>query len=271
MRIDAHQHFWYYSAEMEWITPAMSVIRKDFGPDILIPLLREHGFDGCIAVQAAETMEETNFLLQLAEEHAFIKGVVGWVDFEDPAFEAQLDGYSAFSALKGFRHILQAQPPEHMLEPGFINGLHRIKQKGYTYDLLVYPTQLSAVLDLLEKCPGQRFVIDHLAKPSIKTGALEPWATQMKEIAAFENVYCKLSGMVTEAKWNNWQHEDFIPYLDTVSEAFGTQRLMFGSDWPVCLVAGSYDEVVRIIENYFSADEQDAVFGDTAVSFYQLT
>jgi L-fuconolactonase len=271
MRIDAHQHFWYYSAGMEWITPAMSVIRKDFGPDALIPHLREHGFDGSIAVQAATTMEETNYLLQLAEEHAFIKGVVGWIDFEDPAFDAQLEGYSTFKALKGFRHILQAQPPEHMLGADFIAGLHKIKQAGYAYDLLVYPTQLSAVLELLKKCPGQRFVIDHLAKPSIRTETTEGWATQMKEIAAFENVYCKLSGMVTEADWKNWQHEDFISYLDTVSEAFGTNRLMFGSDWPVCLVAGSYDEVVRIIENYFSADEQDAVFGNTAVSFYQLT
>jgi L-fuconolactonase len=271
MRIDAHQHFWKYSAGMNWITPEMSAIRRDFGPADLQPLLEEHAMDGCITVQVDQNNAETEMMLGLAAKHAFIKGVVGWIDLCAGDVEAQLISYSGQSKLKGFRHILQGEDPAFMLQPAFIRGLKALNKAGFAYDLLVYPHQLSAVLRLLEQCPQQRFVIDHLAKPLIKAGHMDEWGEHMKAIAAYDNVYCKVSGMVTEADWGKWQHEDFIPYLDTVSEAFGVSRLMFGSDWPVCLVAGSYSDVVRIVESYFSADEQAAVFGNNAVDFYQLT
>ena len=274
MRIDAHQHFWRYTDSMTWITPAMSAISKDFLPAHLEPLLVQHNIDGCVAVQADQTIAETEFLLQLAEENSFIRGVVGWVDLRAANLAAQLSDYRKYPKLKGFRHVLQNESPEFMLAPDFINGLSALQPFGFTYDMLVYPEHLPSVLQLLKQFPEQAFVIDHLAKPSIKDGRIDNWETNIRAIAAHENVYCKVSGMVTEGDWQEWKTEDFIPFLDIVTESFGTGRLMYGSDWPVCLVAASYGEVMGIVRKYFSGfseTEQAAVFGNNANRFYYLS
>jgi L-fuconolactonase len=271
MRIDAHQHFWRYSESMDWITPDMHVIRSDFSPDDLEGLLKQNGIDGCVAVQVDQSDAETRHLLSLAETHDFIKGVVGWIDLCSDAVSAQLAVNKRYQKLKGFRHILQGEEPDFMLQPDFLRGIKELGCMGYTYDILVYPHHLPAVLQLLAQCPGQPFVIDHIAKPDIRNGRTDNWAGYMKKIAAYPNVYCKLSGMVTEADWKNWKQADMIPYLDIVSEAFGAQRLMFGSDWPVCLVAANYEEVVSVVNTYFSVTEQDAVMGGNATRFYHLS
>ncbi|GAC1444561.1 MAG: amidohydrolase [Sediminibacterium sp.] len=274
MRIDAHQHFWKYNAGMTWITPEMSSIRKDFLPGDLLPLLQQHEVDGCVAVQADQTMQETEFLLQLAETHAFIKGIVGWVDLRAVDIHEQLSAYRCSGKLKGFRHVLQGETPLFMLQPAFMQGIKALSTFGYTYDILVYPHHLKTVLRLAEQFPDQAFVIDHMAKPFIKEGTMEEWRSDMQAIAAHENVYCKLSGMVTEADWGKWKTADFVPYLDVVTEAFGTGRVMYGSDWPVCEAAASYAEVMGIVKDYFfsfSAGEQAAVFGENATRFYHLS
>ena len=271
MRIDAHQHFWQYNSGMEWITPAMSAIRKDFSAQDLLPVLQANNIDGCIAVQVDQTLKETDTLLSIAAEHSFIKGVVGWIDLCAADIEQQLGYYRAAPLLKGFRHILQGEDPGFMLQPSFTHGIGVLGKHGFTYDILVYPKHLPAVLELVKQFPQQRFIIDHLAKPLIKTGELTDWAKDMRAIAAYENVYCKVSGMVSEADWENWQQADFVPYLDVVAGSFGTGRLIFGSDWPVCLTAASYAAVIAIVEKYFSADESAAVFGKNATAFYQLS
>ncbi len=270
MRIDAHQHFWNYSDDMVWITPDMSAIRKNFSPADLAPLLRENNIDGCVAVQVDQSPAETSYLLDLAAEYDFIKGVVGWVDLSAADISEQLTAYKQHEKLKGFRHILQGEEPGFMLQPAFLNGIKKLGEMGFTYDILVFPRHLSAVVELLEQFPDQPFVIDHLAKPHIKEGRMDNWATDMQTIARYPNVCCKVSGMVTEADWQTWNTADLVPYLDVVTEAFGTNRLLFGSDWPVCLVAAEYGEVVSIVSNYFSTAEQDAVFGENASRFYHL-
>jgi L-fuconolactonase len=271
MRIDAHQHFWTYSESMEWITPDMHAIRRDFSPVELKGLLAQNGIEGCVAVQVDQTDAETENLLSLAETNDFIKGVVGWIDLRSASISEQLAIHKKHQKLKGFRHILQGQEPDFMLQADFLRGIKELGCMGYTYDILVYPHHLPAVLKLLEQCPDQPFVVDHMAKPDIKGGGSGNWAGDMKKMAAYPNVYCKLSGMVTEADWKNWKQADMIPYLDMVSEAFGTQRLMFGSDWPVCLVAAQYAEVVSVVQTCFSVTEQDAVMGENATRFYHLS
>lgn len=274
MQIDAHQHFWRYKESMQWITPAMSAIRKDFLPADLWPLLKTNGIDGCIAVQAEQTKDETMFLLQLAEMNPFIKGVVGWVDLRAENINTQLADYSQHSKLKGFRHVLQSESPDFMLTKDFIKGISALKEFNFTYDLLIFPEQLAAAVSLVKQFPYQPFVIDHLAKPGIKEGTINQWATGIKSIAAYENVYCKISGLVTEADWHKWKRADFIPYLDIVIEAFGTGRIMYGSDWPVCLLAASYEQVMGIVREYFSSfsnTEQQALFGENASRFYQVS
>ena len=240
MRIDAHQHFWQYKESMDWITPAMSVIRKDFLPVDLSPLLKENGIDGCIAVQADQTANETLFLLEQSEKNSFIKGVVGWVDLRAENIVKQLSDYGQQSKLKGFRYVLQNEAPGFMLSTDFVRGIAALKAFNFTYDLLVFPHHLPAALDLVKQFPQQAFVIDHIAKPKIKEGAIARWGEDIAAIAKHENVYCKISGMVTEADWTEWKQADFIPYLDIITNAFGTGRIMYGSDWPVCLWAGSY-------------------------------
>jgi L-fuconolactonase len=275
MKIDAHQHFWQYDAERYgWISEEMRRIRRDFMPEDLQPILTANGMDGAVLVQVHQTEAENDFFLSLAEKNDFIKGVVGWVDFQADNIEERLEFWSSFYKLKGFRHIVQAEADEDfLLRKNFRRGIEALSKTRFAYDVLVVHSQLPAVVKFVQQHPNQRFVLDHLGKPDIKNGLLEPWATQIKALSWSENVSCKISGMVTEANWRNWSAETFKPYLDTVTEAFGTERLMFGSDWPVCLVAGEYEEVKSLADNYFasfSKTERAAIFGENAAEFYEL-
>lgn len=277
MRIDAHQHFWHYSAEeYGWIDEPMAALRRDFLPADLEPLLAEAGVDACVAVQARQTSGETEFLLDLAEGSERVRGVVGWVDFRAADLEAQLDRFSGRGALKGYRHIAQAEPDDGFLaRPDFVRGVGALRDRGLVYDLLVYPHQLAAATSLARDLPDQAFVLDHVAKPPIAAGGpLEPWAGRIGELAACENVACKVSGLVTEADWSGWKTADFRPWMDVVLEAFGSERLLYGSDWPVCTVAGSYPRVLRLAEELvasLSASEREAFFGGNAARIYGLT
>ena len=275
LRIDSHQHFWNYDSEkFDWITGDMSLIKKDFLPTDLAPLLQQNNFDGCVTIQVQQTEEENDFLLNTAEGHDFIKGVVGWTDLQSENVEEHLNRLKSFNKLKGFRHILQGEKKRDlMLSPEFKNGISFLPKYGFTYDILIFPDQLAFARKLVKEFPEQKFVIDHLAKPYIKDGKIEEWEKDMNAIGSFKNVYCKISGMVTEADWKKWKPEDFFPYLDVVVKSFGTNRIMYGSDWPVCLVAASYQQSLSIVSEYFSPfskDEQDAFFGGNAIKFYNL-
>lgn len=275
-RLDAHQHFWKFDPVRDsWITEDMAVIRRDFGPEDLQPVLQQHGFDGCVLVQSAEPEHENDYLLEQAAKHDFIKGVVGWVDFFSDTLEERLAHYASFEKLKGFRYILQgAEDRALMLCPEFGQGIRKLQQHGFTYDVLIYPDQLQYAEQLIAAFPEQPFVLDHMAKPYIKEGKIAEWKRDMNALAKHENVSCKVSGMVTEADWKSWKKEDFAPYMDVVVEAFGTGRLLYGSDWPVCLVAATYGEQLGIAQDYFSAfshNEQEAVFGGNAARYYNLS
>lgn len=274
-RIDAHQHFWQYHPERDrWITDDMAVIQRDFLPVDLRPLLTENGLSGCVAVQAGQSEAETMFLLDLAAENPFIAGVVGWVDLQEKDVGERVAYFSQFGRLKGFRHIVQGEEdPGFLSRPEFLRGIRALGNHHYTYDLLIRPHQLEAAIAFVRQFPDQPFVIDHLAKPFIKSGEKEPWASQIKALAQHENVYCKLSGLVTEADWNHWQPQDFSFYIQHAVEVFGPQRLMFGSDWPVCLLAAPYDGVVSLLADEIaslSIDEKAAIWGGTAGRFYGL-
>jgi len=273
--IDAHQHFWKFDPVRDsWITDDMAVIQRDFMPADLEPLLQKHALDGCVVVQSDQSEEETLFQVGNAAKHAFIKGVVGWTDLRAAELETRLSEYSQYNKLKGFRHVLQGEEDRAlMLSPAFKRGIAALQQYGFTYDILIFPDQLTYSRELVAAFPDQPFVIDHIAKPHIKDGIVDGWKEDMQAIARHENVYCKISGMVTEADWKNWKEADFRPYLDTIVEAFGTKRILFGSDWPVCQVAGGYDRMMGIVKKYFasfSADEQALFFGGNAINFYQL-
>lgn len=275
MRIDSHQHFWNFNPpDYPWINDTVPVLKRDYLPDDLAPGLKKAGLDGCVAVQARQTLAESHWLLNLADHYPIIKGVVGWVDLCSPLVEQQLAEVAKHPRFRGVRHVLQDEPDDcYALGKTFQNGISKLQQFGLTYDLLIYPKQLPASIELVSKFPGQKFVLDHIAKPSIKDRALEPWATQLRQLAKAPNVWCKLSGMVTEAKRHAWQQEDFVPYLDIVFEAFSPSRLMFGSDWPVALLGADYQQVYSIIDQYTRnrpQPERDKIFGDNARDFYQL-
>lgn len=275
LRIDSHQHFWKYDPVRDaWINHEMRVIQRDFAPGDLKPILAENNFDGCVSVQADQSEDETHFLLRQAEKNPFIKGVVGWVNLLSPDVQNRLSFFSQFKKIKGFRHIVQGESDDKfMLRKDFQNGIRALKQFKFTYDILIYPKQLHAAVELVRQFPDQLFVIDHIAKPFIKEGRLDNWKNAMVTLAGHDNVYCKVSGMVTEADWKNWKEIDFIPYLDVVFDSFGTKRLMYGSDWPVCLVAASYKSQLSVVENYlasFSASERTDLMGGNAVRFYNL-
>jgi len=279
MRIDSHQHFWRYDpARDSWITNAMSALKRDFLPADLSPELQRSGIDSCIAVQTAQSESETQFLLDLAASHDFIAGVVGWVDLCAATLRERLRSFSRFPKLRGFRHIAQAEPDDRFLvREDFLEGIGALAEFGFTYDILIYPRQLAAATELVAQFPDQRFVLDHMAKPPIRSGKASaretPWAAQLRRLASYENVWCKVSGLITEADWGAWRREDFTPYLDVVFESFGPDRLMFGSDWPVCLLAGSYAQVKQIIEEYVDARcpaAKENIFGGTAARFYGL-
>ena len=274
-RVDAHQHFWKYNAmRHSWITEEMSVLKRDFLPENLEEERKGSGIGSTIAVQADQSEAETVFLLHLAERAPSIAGVIGWIDLCSPKAPKRLKFFSKFAKLRGFRHVAQDEPDDRFLvREDFVRGIACLHQFGFTYDILVYPRQLPAALELVARFPEQRFVVDHLAKPEVKARNRSGWAARMQKMAAHPNVYCKLSGMVTEADWRQWKKEDFRPYLDTVFGAFGPKRLMFGSDWPVCLLAASYQQVVEIVEDYIqdcAADLKERIFGGNATEFYQL-
>ena len=276
MRIDAHQHFWAYDPkEYGWISDEMPQLKQDRLPDDLAPLLSAARFDGCIAVQARQHLEETDFLLSLAADHPFIKGVVGWMDLQSDDLETTLEQYKGQNALKGIRHIVQDEPDDaFLIRPAFIRGVQLLGQQGYTYDILVFEKHLPVVVDFLERCPDQPFVLDHLGKPVIQGAPSAVWVDHIRAIAEHPNVYCKLSGLVTEADWHSWNAKDFLPYLDHVFEAFGPDRLMIGSDWPVCLLAANdYGQVIDVVRGYLNQLDEEAkaaILGNTAAQFYNL-
>ena len=274
-KIDAHQHFWKFDPVRDsWITEDMSRIRRDFLPQDLEPVLKAHGIDGTVVVQSDQSEAENNFQLQLAEANPFIKAVVGWVDLQAPDIHDRLSFYSQYPKLRGFRHVLQGEPQRDlMLQPAFKQGISQLANFGFTYDILIFPDQLLYAKELVASFPRQQFVVDHLAKPEIRSGRIAPWKEEMKALAQYENVSCKISGMVTEADWKQWRREDFYPYMDVVVEAFGMKRLLFGSDWPVCLVAADYASMLGIVQEYFSGfsqTEQQDFFGGNAIRFYNL-
>ncbi|WP_245189489.1 amidohydrolase family protein [Lunatimonas salinarum] len=273
--VDSHQHFWKYSPEeFPWITDALNVLKTDFLPEDLEKVFQINGVSGCVAVQAAQTEEETNFLLRLADSHPFIQGVVGWIDLEAPNLEEKLNAYLPFRKLKGFRHILQDEAdPAYILRPKFQKGLETLFKKGYSYDILVFPKQLDGAIETVRNFPEASMVIDHLAKPPIAKGELEPWRDQMEQLGSFPNVYGKLSGMVTEHDWTQWKAGDFHPYLDVMMKIFGADRLMYGSDWPVCLLAASYSEVIGVLRKFlegYPEEVQQKIWAENAEKFYKL-
>jgi L-fuconolactonase len=273
--IDSHHHFWLYDPiRHDWITEEMSAIRKDFLPGDFEPILKQNGIGGSVLVQVDQTEAENDFQLKNAEENDFIKGVVGWVDLQADNIEERLELYKQYKKMKGFRHILQGEKDRAlMLRPAFMNGISKLKKFGYTYDILIYTDQLKYTKELVATFSDQPFVIDHLAKPNIKEHKIDEWKKDIEAVAQHENVYCKISGMVTEADWKNWKKEDFTPYLDVVINAFGTHRIMYGSDWPVFLVAATYGQMKNIVDDYFSPfskDEKEKFYGKNAINFYNL-
>lgn len=273
MRIDAHQHFWNYDPERySWIGEGMETLARDFGPAHLAEELGAAGLDGAITVQARQDLDETRWMLGMANEHPFLRGVVGWVDLCSDGVTAQLDELGADPHLVGIRHVLQDEPDDgFMLRPEFQRGLAAMAGRGLVYDLLVFPRHLPNAIQLVDAFPEQPFVLDHLAKPPIASGELEPWRADLRRLAEREHVACKVSGMVTEADWTRWRPEDLVPYMDAALEAFGPARLMFGSDWPVCTLAAPYQAVHAVAAEWaakLSPDEQASLFGECAARTY---
>lgn len=274
MRIDSHQHFWkYHPVKNSWIDGSMSKIRRDFGPEDLLPELDHAQIDACIAVQADESSEETRFLLEMANQNPWITKVVGWVDLCAADIEQQLEKYSQEPRLAGFRRVLQSLPPEAMEEKSFLSGVSHLEKFGFTYDILIFPKHLKKAYQFAKKFPNQTFVVDHIAKPDIRNSGFGFWSKGIENLAELPNVSCKVSGMVTEADWGKWDFGDFVPYLDFVTEKFGVDRLLYGSDWPVCLLAGSYQQVHQLASAYFqhfSESEKRAIFGENAAGIYHI-
>lgn len=275
MVIDGHQHFWKYNPERHgWITDDMAAIRRDFLPKELEQIYRQNDIDGCVAVQVDQTEAETEYLLAFSRKYDFIKGIVGWVDLQAPDIKERLDHFSTETKVKGFRHIVQGESdPNFLLGQDFGRGIGRLKSYNFTYDILVYHHQLIQVEPFVAKFPGQLFIIDHIAKPDITKAEIDQWERHMRAIAKHENVYCKLSGMVTEADHQNWTYDQIAPYIDVVLECFGPSRLVYGSDWPVCLVAATYEEQFGVIQKAIeklSPSEKKQILGENAIRFYHL-
>jgi L-fuconolactonase len=272
MHLDAHQHFWKFDRRAyPWIPPN-SPLERDWLPRDLWGELSKVGLAGSIAVQARQTLDESRWLLELADQHPLVRGVVGWVDLQDEHVEDALASLAGHPKFVGVRHVAQDEPDDRfLLRPEFVRGISKLNAFDLTYDLLIFPRQLPAAIELVSRFPEQPFVLDHIAKPPIKAGVISPWREQIRQLAKFQNVSCKVSGMVTEADHAAWKPEDFRPYLDEVFSAFGVERLMFGSDWPVCLLAASYEQVFAVLDQYssqFSNAERDALFGANAARFY---
>lgn len=276
MRVDSHQHYWKLDrGDYDWITPDKSAIYKDFGPSDLTDNLRSNGIDKTIVVQAAPTLQDTEFMLELAGRHESIAGVVGWLDLHSPSYREQFELFKQHPKFAGFRVMIQEmKDADEVLHPAIVEALREFAKEGFPVDLLMHSNQLPSVLKLLKAVPNLHGVIDHIAKPRIFEGQWEPWASQMEEIAAYPNIYCKLSGMVTEADHQHWKPEQLVPYVQHIVRLFGADRVMFGSDWPVCLLAASYDQVVQVLEQglpeSLSDQDKEALFGGNALKFYRL-
>ena len=275
MRIDSHQHFWIYDPnQYPWMTDELSAIRSNHLPEHLQVEFDRLGIDGSVAVQARQSLDESRWLLKMADESCLIKGVVGWVDLRSEHVEDQLAEFAEHPKFVGVRHVVQDEPDENfMLLPEFIRGISKLKSYDLSYDILVFPNQLPAAIELVKQFPDQSFVLDHIAKPLIKDKEISTWDEHIRELAQFSNLNCKVSGMITEANWTTWKTSDFTPYLDVVFEAFGEDRLMYGSDWPVCKLAGSYRQVYDLTDNYlsqFSPLAKEKFFGGVASEFYGL-
>ena len=273
--VDAHHHLWNYSAEeYGWIGPEMAALQRDFTPTDLRAEMTAAGVDACVAVQARETLEETQWLLRLAHANDFIAGVVGWAPIAGAEFAQDLEALAANTKLKGLRYVLQALPAEYMLSDAFERGMQVLEGSGLVYDILIFERQLEAAIAMVDRHPTQGFVVDHVAKPKIAARAMEPWAARMRAMARRENVHCKVSGMTTEADWKQWTVEDLRPYFDVVLESFGPERLLAGSDWPVCTLAVSYRrwwQVLREMVNGLSESEQAMILGGNAERVYGLS
>ncbi len=275
-RIDAHQHFWFYDPEQfAWIDDTMEVLKRHFLPADLKPKLDACDMDGCVAVQARQMETETHFLLSLASEFDWIKGVVGWVDLRADDLDERLDHFDRFEKLKGFRHNLEADADQELIrDPQFQDGIRTLDERGYTYDLLIHAGQLEQTVKAVDTLPDMPMVIDHLAKPEVEAERIDEWERWMCELSDREHVHCKLSGLVTEADWSNWTKSDLVPYLDVAWDVFGPDRLMVGSDWPVCTLAAEYNEVLEIVEAFVddkTEEVQNKMFGETAMNFYNLS
>ncbi len=275
MRIDSHQHFWSYNAtDYGWMTESMLELRRDYLPLDLKPQLMDLGFQGTVAVQARRMEQETTWLLELAADHPFILGVVGWVDFASSEIDATLEILSTNPKLRGVRELIHDMPDvDYATSDVHKRAVSRLERHGLTYDLLLKPQHLRSATQLVQQFPNQKFVVDHIAKPAICSGMTEPWRSDFFELSKYDNVYCKLSGMVTEATWAQWRPQDFQPYLSAALEAFGPKRLMIGSDWPVCALAASYAETMEIVidfANELSTSESEAILGANSANFYGL-
>ena len=276
MKIDSHQHYWHFNtADYGWMGDNMSVIKRDFLPADLLPELKSIDFDGSVAVQARQSLEETNWLLQLADEHPHIKGVVGWVDLQSEQAEAQIAAFAKHPKAVGVRHVIHDEEDiDFMLRPAFIRGVQLLEKYNLAYDILIFPKHLPNTIEFVKQFSEQQiFVVDHIAKPLIKDGIVSPWREEIAALAQFPTVYCKVSGMVTEADWNTWTPENIRPYLDVVMEAFGPERILIGSDWPVCLVAGKYSEVMQVVIDHisiFTEKEQALILGENAAKAYRI-
>lgn len=274
MRVDTHVHFWQYSeGDPDWISDEMDLLKQDYLPRNILPTLKRNGIDNCIAVQARQSELETHFLLELAKSNDVIKGIVGWIDLRRQDVSERIQYFSQFPYIKGWRHIVQDEPDNFLYDKDFRRGVSLLNQYGYTYDVLVYHRQLKSALDFVSAFPDQRFIIDHCAKPDIKHKEINEWKQNMKEMAKFPNTWCKISGLLTEARWKSWSAADFYPYLDVVFESFGTNRILFGSDWPVMLLAGMYVQWKSLLEKYMENiddEEKEKIFGSNAVEVYKL-
>lgn len=273
--IDAHHHLWRYdAAEYGWIGEEMGALRRDFLPADLYAEMSGAGVEAAVCVQARQSLAETHWLLELAEQHAWMAGVVGWADIAGPGFQKQLESLAGREKLKGLRHVLQDEAdPAFALRPDFQRGIGALKGTGLVYDILIYAAQLPVAIELVDAHPEQAFVLDHLAKPKIAAGELSPWREQIRELARRPNVCCKLSGMVTEAEWQGWNAGQLRPYLDIALEAFGARRLLAGSDWPVCTVAATYSrwwQVLRAWAAELSSEEQGRILAGNAAEVYRL-
>ena len=275
MRIDSHQHFWIYNQyEYAWIDDSMAAIRRDFLPRDLRPELEANGFAGSVVVQTRQTVAETGWLLELADANPWIVGVIGWADLQADDIRGRLQQLASNPKLAGLRHVVQAEPDDRfLLRPEFMRGIAALAEFDLAYDLLIYAKHLPVAHEFVLQFPHQRFVLDHLAKPPIKSGDLDAWARGIRRLAEFPNVFCKLSGLVTEADWQEWTPEQIVPCLDLAFECFGADRLMIGSDWPVCLVASQYSRVMNLVKDYIRdkpREAQASVLGGNAQRFWRL-